>query len=142
LDRNVSIRSTTPQDRPEVERLVAVLQDDGRRYDPALATGQRVTKAGSVDAMNAYVAENEGLCLIALQQGRTVGYVGCCLVVYDDIWTDPDWSRSVHVEELFVDPDARRQGIARRLIHEVERHARKLRVRRMLVMANANNAES
>jgi GNAT superfamily N-acetyltransferase len=137
-----TIRSATAADRPQIERLVAALQDDGRRYDPALATGDLVIAKGSVDAMNAYVAEDQGLCLIAELDGVAVGYVGCCLVVDDDIWTDPEWTHSVHVQELFVDRAARRRGVGRRLIAAVEAHARRLGVRRMLVTANASNPES
>ncbi|MEM7121004.1 MAG: GNAT family N-acetyltransferase [Pseudomonadota bacterium] len=140
--QDITIRSATPEDRSDIERLVAALQNDGRRYDPALAAGEPVFAKSSVDAMNAYVADDQGLCLVALLDGRVVGYVGCSLEVDDDIWTDPDWTRSVHVQELFVDPAARRRGIARRLVGEVERHALKLGVKRMLVMANARNPES
>lgn len=136
------IRSATPHDRPALERLVAALQDDGRRHDPALATGAHVIAHGSVEAMEAYVSEDQGLCLVAELDGRVVGYVGGCLVVDDGIWTDPAFTRSVHLQELFVDPAARRRGIGRALIAAVEAHARTLDVPRVLVTANASNPES
>lgn len=136
------IRSAVPEDRPALERLVAALQDDGRRYDPALATGEHVIAHGSVAAMESYVADDQGLCLVAVLDGRIVGYVGCSLVVDTDIWTDPDWQRSVHLQEMFVDGAARRMGIARRLVAAVEAHARSLGVPRILVTANAANPES
>ena len=138
----VTIRHGTPADRGALERLVAALQDDGRRYDPALATGERVTAMGSVDAMMAYASQDRGLCLVAECAGAVVGYAGCSLVVDEDMWTDPAWSRSVHLQEMFVDPAFRRRGIARRLIGEVEAHARRLGVPRILVTANASNPES
>jgi GNAT superfamily N-acetyltransferase len=138
----VTLRHATPADRDALERLVAALQDDGRRYDPALATGERVTAMGSLDAMMAYAAQDQGLCLVAECAGEVVGYAGCCLVVDEDMWTDPDWSRSVHLQEMFVDPAFRRRGIGRRLIAEVEAHARRLGVPRVLVTANASNPES
>jgi len=138
----VTIRPARPDDRAALERLVAALQDDGRRYDPALATGERVTALGSVDAMAAYAADQQGLCLVAELDGRAVGYAGCCLAVDDDMWTDPDFARSVHLQEIFVDPSVRRRGVARRLIAAVEAHARTLGVPRLLVTANAANPES
>ena len=138
----IAIRPAVDADRPALERLVAALQDDGRRYDPALATGERVTAMGSVDAMRDYAAHDHGLCLVAECDGRVVAYAGCSLVVDEDMWTDPDWSRSVHLQEMFVDPAWRRRGIARRLIAAVEAHARSLDVPRLLVTANASNPES
>ena len=139
---DVTIRRAIDDDRAALETLIAALQEDGRAYDPALATGERVTAMGSVDAMFAYVAEDEGLCLIAEADGRAVGYAGCCLMVDDDMWTDPAWSRSVHLQELYVDPGMQRKGVGRRLIEAVEAHARKLGVPRVLVTANADNPQS
>jgi len=138
----VTIRRSVESDRPALVRLVAALQDDGRRYDPALATGERVTTLGSVDAMFTYAAQDQGLCLVAECNGAVVGYAGCSLVVDEDMWTDPAWSRSVHLQEMFVDPACRRRGIARRLIAEIEAHARSLGAPRLLVTANASNPES
>ena len=139
---DVTIRNATAADRASLETLVAALQEDGRAYDPALATGERVTALGSVDAMFAYAAEDEGLCLIAEVEGRAVGYVGCCLIVDEEMWTDPAWSRSVHLQELYVEPEMQRQGVGRRLIEAVEAHARNLGVPRVLVTANADNPQS
>jgi GNAT superfamily N-acetyltransferase len=97
---------------------------------------------GSVDAMFAYARHDQGLCLVAECDGLVVAYAGCSLVIDEDMWTDPAWSRSVHLQEMFVDPAFRRRGIARRLIAEVEAHARRLGVPRVLVSANASNPES
>ena len=142
MDEGLVVRAAVAADRPVLEHLVAALQDDGRRYDPALATGMHVIARGSVDAMADYAENEQGLCLVAVLDGTVVGYVGCCLVVDEDMWTDPDWSRSVHLQEMFVDPAFRRRGIGRRLIAEVEAHARRLGVPRVLVTANASNPES
>jgi len=141
-DDTIIIRDATPDDRPAVERLVAALQDDGRRYDPALATGDHVTEGGAVNFVYAYATEDQGLALVAERDGKVVGYVGCGLDVDDGLWTDPAYARSVELQEMFVEPEARRLGIGRQLVAAVEAHARKLGVPRVLVTANASNPES
>jgi ribosomal protein S18 acetylase RimI-like enzyme len=60
------------------------------------------------------------LLLVARQQGRIVGSVQL------DIDTPPNQPHRAEVRKLLVHPDVRRQGVARVLMAELERHARQL----------------
>ncbi|MCA1690036.1 MAG: ribosomal protein S18-alanine N-acetyltransferase, partial [Actinobacteria bacterium] len=54
------------------------------------------------------LSKPSGLCLVATRSQRIVGYTVCSR--YDTVW---------HVMNVAVDPDLRRQGIARALLSEL-----------------------
>jgi ribosomal-protein-alanine N-acetyltransferase len=54
------------------------------------------------------LSKASGVCLAALRDGELVGHMICSR--YDTVW---------HVMNIAVDPDARRQGVATALLHEL-----------------------
>jgi [ribosomal protein S18]-alanine N-acetyltransferase len=54
------------------------------------------------------LSKPSGVCLAAVSAGKLVGYLVCSR--YDQVW---------HLMNIAVDPDARRQGLASRLLEEM-----------------------
>jgi ribosomal protein S18 acetylase RimI-like enzyme len=71
------------------------------------AEGVGLSQADSPEAIAQYLARNPGLSLVALQDGQLVGAVLCG---HD--------GRRGYIHHLAVRPEARRQGIGRRLVQE------------------------
>ena len=71
------------------------------------AEGVGLSEADSREAIAQYLARNPGLSLVALQDGQLVGAVLCG---HD--------GRRGYIHHLAVRPEARRQGIGRRLVQE------------------------
>lgn len=63
------------------------------------------------------------------------------LAAYCMSWWDPR-SAAVEIEPLGTHPDYRRLGLARAIVHEVARRARKLRAQYMLVWGGTTNPEA
>jgi GNAT superfamily N-acetyltransferase len=68
----------------------------------------------------------EGLTRVAVSGGRVVGFATA----------RADGADALELDDLFVDPDHRRRGIAAALVHEIERRARSAGVSRIDVTAN------
>lgn len=71
------------------------------------AEGVGLSEADSPEAIGRYLARNPGLSLVASQDGHLVGAILCG---HD--------GRRGYIHHLAVRPEARRQGIGRRLVRE------------------------
>jgi GNAT superfamily N-acetyltransferase len=69
---------------------------------------------------------DEGLTRVAVSGGRVVGFATAT----------PAGAGTLELDDLFVDPDRRREGIATALVRDVERRARDAGVTRIEVTAN------
>jgi GNAT superfamily N-acetyltransferase len=97
-------------------RHEAFLKDDG------------LTVADSAAQLTRLVTKPEGpeTALIALLGERLAGI---CLLVLHEL--EPAHDLSPWLASLYVDPEFRRQGVARRLVKAIEDHARRSAVRRL-----------
>ena len=126
------IRPMDPRrDREAVVGCVAGLQDFERTLEPTLPPGGQIARR-YVDAMLQRCAAYRGRVFVAEGADGIVGFV-CVLARIPE--TPPDETSRPHaaVGELYVEPDRRGEGIARRLLaraetHAVERGAERLRV--------------
>jgi putative acetyltransferase len=91
----LTIRPMTPE---SYDQIIALWQS---------AEGVGLSEADSPEAIGQYLARNPGLSLVAWQDGRLVGAVLCG---HD--------GRRGYIHHLAVRPEARRQGIGRRLVQE------------------------
>lgn len=71
----------------------------------------------------------KGIFLVAEQDGRTAGYVGCQTVLDEG-----------YITNVAVSPDCRRQGIGRALIEELAQRARAQGLSFVTLEARASNA--
>lgn len=97
-------------------RHEAFLKDDG------------LTVADSQAQLTKLVTRPEGpeTALIALIDGQLAGI---CLLVLHEL--EPAHDLSPWLASLYVDPEFRRQGVARRLVSAIEDHARRQGVKRL-----------
>jgi ribosomal protein S18 acetylase RimI-like enzyme len=120
----VTIRSATPEDVDLLMSLVAQLESElpQNPYDEDPADVERA----KVERMVA-----EGVALLAEDDGRPVGYV---LARYGD-----HGAATAYVSDLWVDGDARRQGLGRELLRRVGSAAAERGVTHVLLDVHANN---
>jgi GNAT superfamily N-acetyltransferase len=99
-----TIRPARPGDEPDILRLIHALADYEREPDAVDATVEdlRARLFGDAPRVFAHVAE---------QDGRVVGIV--VWFVTFSTWTG---RHGIYLEDLFVDPEARGGGVARRLM--------------------------
>jgi GNAT superfamily N-acetyltransferase len=103
-----TIRPARPGDEHEILRLIRALADYEREPDAVEATaeGLRTHLFGPTPRVFAHVAEPDG--------PEDVGLVGIAVwFVTFSTWTG---RHGIYLEDLFVDPEARGGGIARRLM--------------------------
>jgi len=138
----LTVRAAGPADVPILARLLAAFQDDARRFDPHLEAGEAVGTRATVDAMLSEGARAEGLVLLAERDGDAIGFASCMLADDDGVSLQPGWRKALEINDLFVVPEARRDGVAAAMIVRILAHAREHGCRRVIVTAYAGNAEA
>lgn len=83
-----------------------------------------------------YLAFPGSMLVVAHDGGRVVGQVKAAVHLH------PDKPADLYVDEVAVAPSHRRQGIARRMLDEVERWARERGCADVWLAANTDNAEA
>lgn len=113
------IREARPDDTGDLLRLVRALADYEREPDAVEATEDSLARAlfGPDPRVHAFVAEMDG---------RVVG-MAVWFLSYST-WTG---RHSLYLEDLFVEPDARRHGVGRALIRRLAQRALELGCARM-----------
>jgi len=136
----ITVRPAGRADVPSICGLLSAFQEEARAFDAGLDTGERLgTPAVAADLLESS-RRREGLVLLAEIDGIAVGFASCALEPQDDISLHPDWRRVMELNDLYVVPGARRQGVGRRLAAAVGAHARSCSARRLSVVAYAGNA--
>lgn len=77
------------------------------------------------------------MCIVAELDGQVVGFANC--VVHENTW---ETSPVCYLEDLYVSPDARRQGVARALIEWLHNAMRAEGWARLYWMTQADNAQA
>jgi ribosomal protein S18 acetylase RimI-like enzyme len=85
------------------------------------------------DALAAFVAREGHHLLLAVYEGRSIGFVSAVELVH------PDKGMEWFIYELGVDDGFRRRGVAKRLVEEVERLAREAGAYGMFVLTDLDN---
>lgn len=122
---NVEIRPLVAADRAEWERLAHTYKAFYQTVLPDAAyerTWQRLLQQDGIRGFGAHV------------DCRLVGITHC--LVHTGTWT----SSVCYLEDLFVDPVARGQGVARALIEAVAQHARSAGAARLYWLTHETNA--
>ena len=109
---NVTIRSATPADVPDILRLIIALAVYEREPDAVKATEASLHETLFGDSPSVFV-------FVAEQQGRVIG-VALWFLTYST-WTGRP---SLYLEDLFVEPEARGSGAGRALFQALAREAK------------------
>ena len=97
-------------------------------YDATLQLWQRVeglevAEGDDKEGVAQFVARNQGLSRVAIDEGKLVGVVMCG---HD--------GRRGHIYHLAIDPDYRRYGLGKRLVHECLDGLRRVGIMRAIIL--------
>lgn len=119
MDGTATIREARPSDTGDILRLIRALADYEREPEAVEATEEGLSSAlfGPDPKVFSYVAELDG---------RVVGTAVWFLSF--STWTG---RHSLYLEDIFVEPDARRRGVGRALVRRLAVRASELGCARM-----------
>jgi GNAT superfamily N-acetyltransferase len=111
------------------------------RHENAITGDRRVDWQGGIDSLDAAlsrVKDTEGRALVAERDGQVVGHA---FVVVEDAaeFVREELRAHAHISEFFVRESARRCGVGRALLAEVERFAAARELKRLTVSALKGN---
>jgi GNAT superfamily N-acetyltransferase len=114
------------------------VRDADAHDEPALARIFRRASLSNAGDRNALLAHPEALTLSAdlLARGRTRVATAAGGTVVGFATTRPTGPGVLELDDLFVDPEAMRRGVARHLIHHIATKAQRQHVARIDVTAN------
>jgi phosphinothricin acetyltransferase len=133
----LAIRAATPADRATVVALLQALNV----YENAISGDRREDAAAAVahlDALQATLAGAGGELLLAERAGAILGLVAWA-PEENDVYVVDRYRRLAVVHELIVAEAARRQGIGRALLAEVEARAGRAGLSRLVIGVLAGN---
>jgi ribosomal protein S18 acetylase RimI-like enzyme len=116
------IRALHPDDLPDLERLVAEMQDYERRLDGRLRPGSEIAEAYT-NAMLAECAGHDGVVLVAELDDEVVGFIALQTSVPWEGLDYPPGSYAL-ISDLSVTSSQRGRGVGRALLRAAEEHAR------------------
>ncbi|MGF1501739.1 MAG: GNAT family N-acetyltransferase [Paracoccaceae bacterium] len=136
----VEIRPAGPEDRAALIRFMARLQDFEREIEPNRRPGDAMAEA-HMAALLAWVAAAGGGCLVAeeLDGAGAVGFVLFGVETEIGDYVLPENRRVGRISDLWVEPGARGQGVARRLLQAAEEALAALGICRVEVSALPDN---
>jgi ribosomal protein S18 acetylase RimI-like enzyme len=137
-DTTLLLRDYRPGDAAAVRRLVAQLQRHLHRLEPAHDRGAPIAPRYFRAMMR---AARSGGVTVAERDGRVVGFAAYSIEdTFEHIDTVP--ARFLYISDLCVDERARRGGIARALVDEVHRFARRRRLKEVRLNVLSANQEA
>ena len=134
----VTIRRAGAGDRAAIRGFLDALQEHERAVDPSKLTAAEATPAYMAE-IEAEMAAHDGAAFIAELDGRTVGFAGCWRDRDDDVTIAEAWRDFGYVSDIYLVPEARGRGIARRLYQACEDHCAALGLKRMRIGALGRN---
>ena len=137
-----TIRAARPGDRPVLERFMAALQDFERAIEPNRRPGHEMARA-HLGALLAWASEHPagGVRLAETAEGPA-GFVLWGVETEFGDYVLPENRTYGRISELWVEPRARRTGLARRLIAAAEARLAVHGIHRVEIGAVAANAQA
>lgn len=135
-----AIRPATEADRPALERFMAGLQDFERALEPNRRPGPAMA-AAHVTALLGWVAEHPAAgCLIAEDADGPAGFLLWGIETEIGDYVLPENRVVGWLSDLWIEPRARRHGLAGRLVRAAEAHLAAHGIARVEVSALPANA--
>ena len=122
----MNIRAATPQDAPDIIRLMRILAGDANETIRLDAQG-----------VKAFLAQGGSSVLLAEREGRTVGLLS--LSMRANLFHA---GLTCTIEELVVDEDARRQGVGSALLNEAIHRSQNAGCAEISISTTADNKEA
>ncbi len=127
-------------DRPQLRAAIIELQEQERRLHQSRLPGDQVADV-YLDFMLKQT-QVEGVCLVAERNGEFCGFVAGWVENSDAIAETPDSRRFGYISDICVLPPFRGQGIAMRLLQEIELRLRRTGVSRLRINVLAVNTSA
>lgn len=132
---DITVRAFSPDDAAEVRNLFVRI--NRLLAPPNLADAFERYIASSlveeIDRIVDYYAEKQGAFWVAIGDTRLVGMFGLELQPTGD---------AMELRRMYVDPDVRRQGVARKMLNFAEAECRRRQVRRLDLSTSELQAEA
>jgi GNAT superfamily N-acetyltransferase len=135
---DTTIRKARAEDRAAILAFEEALQEHERTVDPSKLTAAEASELCLAE-MEEGVAKLQGAVFIAELGDRPVGFAACWLDHDSDVTIDAAWRDFGYVSDIYLVPEARGRGIARRLYQAAEDHCAALGVKRMRIGAINRN---
>ncbi len=135
----VVIRRAGPEDRATIRAFMDALQEHECSVDPSKLTAEESTPPYMAEVEEG-VAKHDGAIFVAELDGRPVGFTACWRDHDSDVSIHADYQDFGYVSDIYLVPEARGLGIARRLYQAAEDHCARLGVKRMRIGAINRNA--
>lgn len=136
-----AIRPYEARERAALLRMIAALQDHEVPLHDSRLPGA-ATSEPYLAGLEEQLRGQSGAMFVAEAAGAPVGYVACLVEEYDSAQETPDSNRYGLVNDIYVDPAFRSQGLAQRLLAAAEAHLRTTGVTRLRINMLANNAKA
>lgn len=131
------VRPARPDDAAEAARLWLALQEEQGALQEAFVPSEDAPRRWAND-FEAWVRADDVRCLrVAVREGRIVGLASAAPWYPAPIYRA---SEEVFMTDLYVDPEARRQGVGRALVEDVLRWARERGATRVRLRVASGNA--
>jgi len=127
-----------PDDLSSLVKFVEAIQEYERRDVRWLKPGHEIADDYAATIIR-NVDEKGGAILVARQDGRTVGFVSAWTEVDEDPLLQENVRQHAYVSDLYVDETLRRNGIASKLLTEIEKAMRGRRCSRIRICSKAAN---
>jgi GNAT superfamily N-acetyltransferase len=134
------VRLYAPNDRAAVIAALVALQAREAELSDARLPGSSALPY--LDALLVQHARRSGALFVAELDGTIVGVAACVVLEEPSMLEPPDSIRFGVVTDVYVDPDRRQRGIARRLLEAAERHLAAAGVTRMRIGLLAGNEDA
>jgi len=134
----IVLRPFAASDRRTLVGFAEALQDNERALHASRRPGKEVSRA-YVDDLLKNVIGKRGMIAIAERDGVPVAFVACWAESENDPLLRGPHRTVVQVTDVYIVPEERGRGLARRLLAAAEEHARQLGIGRLLIGALAAN---
>lgn len=136
------IREATPADRPTLVGFMSALQEAERALEPNRAPGPDIADS-HLASLERWVAKKPGGgVLVAELDGALAGFLVAAVIVDTGTYLPPETRTFGWISDLWVEPQARGNGIGRALIAAAEARLRAAGIGRVELAAVVGNADA
>jgi len=138
MTARIVVRPARPENRPALVGFMAALQNHERAFHADRRPGEEMAGAHFAE-LERQATKTGGCVLLALEAGNPIGFlVGHVEGTSGHV--EAALRRYGRITDVYVEPSARRRGVAARLIAAAEDHFRAAGLRRVLLAVIAGNA--
>ena len=130
----MNIRHANATDRPQLLGFIAASQDAECAVHDSRLPGQQIAEQYYQNLL-----DNNAVILIVEVADQAIGFVAGRLKIDDDELQKPEWRHCGLISDIYVAPDFRQQGIAKRLLQAMSDRLQQDGATRLRICAVATN---